>query len=371
MAQSTILDARRETAQLHRLCRNERIRNAKLFARITAAAIIAGGVATVADARPRVRQPFVAGHPVGVEVDGIYTPLSGNAVVFGGLVSPHSCAFDTNRGLVIVPSRGYGQNLVPNDAYVFLVNSDGSVHTLKWIGINRNGGLVLNDPTGTVITNGTLYIADIEGGTRAAGGGVNRPTTAVIRMFDAVTGEPTGSIAVEDSPGFQGIAVAPDGTIYAVQTGPGGTYPPPESQRVYRIGADGTWAVLAEGAPLSGPSAIAVDSDGNVVVVNNRNDDLMTFSPEGVFLTVEDAAATGPAATLLLTGNASVVATAEGVRYVSSATFGAITRILPRQLAEVIAIGVQEAISMCHDPVGRKLSVPLGGGNALAIIQLP
>lgn len=343
----------------------------KLFARITAATIIFGSVATVADAQPRVRQPFVAGNPVGVEVDGNYTPLSGNAVVFGGLVSPASCAVDTGRGLVVVPSQGYLQNIIPNDGYVSMVNVNGSVHTLKWIGINRNGGLVLNDPTGAAIADGTLYIADIDGGTRNVAGGVHRPTIAVIRTFDLGTGEPTGDITIEDSPGLQGIAVAADGTVYGVQSGPGGAYPPPESQRVYRITPDGTWSVLVEGAPLNGPSGIAVDAVGNLVVVNNRNDELLTFSPEGVLLMTEDAGATGVATTVFAAGNYGIVAAADGARYVSSSVTGTITRIRPGQPAEVVASGVQGALSMCLDPVEEKLFVTLGGGNALAIIQLP
>lgn len=340
------------------------------IAKISAAAVLAGCIATAAVAQPQVRQGFTPGQPIGVAVDGDYTPVSENVNVFGGLVAPHSCAVDQGRGLVVVPSRGYGQNLVPNDAYVSLMNPDGTVNTLKWIGINRNGRLVLNDPTGTAISDGTLYIADVNGGTRAADGGVNRPSTAVIRMFDLATGTPTGSIEIAESTGFHGIVVAADGTIFAVETGPGGAYPPPESQRVYRIDPNGEWSVLVEGAPLSGPTGIAIDQDGNVVVINNRNDDVMTFSRDGELLNVEDAAATGDVSSIV-PGNAGLVIASDGTKFVSSTRTGMVTRLVPGQAAETVAVGVQGALSMCLNVEAGELYVPLGTFNALAIIRLP
>ena len=337
---------------------------------LAVATIVVGCFAAVAIAQPRQRQPFVAGQPVGVELDGEYTPLSDNAAVFGGLVNAHSCVVDAARGLVIVPSQGYGQNLVPNDAYVSLLNPDGSVDTLKWIGINRNGGLVLNDPTSIAISGDTLYIADIDGGTRSNDGGQNRPTTAVIRMFDLATGTPTGGITIDESPGLQGIAAAPDGTIYAAQSGPGGAYPPPESQRVYRIAPDGSWSVFLEGEPLTGPSSVAVDPDGNVVVINNRNDDVMTFSPDGELLATEDADALGAQSGVLVPGNVGLAIAADGTKYVSNTRTGVVTRLSQGEPTETIASGVQGASAICLDPARDQLFVALGTGNAVAIVSL-
>ena len=53
------------------------------------------------------------------------------------------------------------------------LNHDGSVHTARWVGIqnpgnqrtNSNPPLVLNEPFGSDIVNGTLYLADRDGGT--------------------------------------------------------------------------------------------------------------------------------------------------------------------------------------------------------------
>ncbi len=341
----------------------------KLLLGTAVAALIVGGTIVIATAQPRQPQPFLAGQPVGVITRGEYTPLSDNVRVFGSLVAVKGCAYDTDRGLIVASSGGYGQNFVPNDAYVSLVNHDGSVHTLRWIGVNRNGGLVLNQPLGSTIVNGTLYIADIDGGLRGPAGSLNTPTVSVIRMFSMATGAPIGSITTDASTGFNDIAVAADGTIYAVQSGPLGAYPPPESMRIYKIAPDGTQSVLIEGEPLSRPSGIAIDGDGNLVVVNNRTDDVLTFSLDGQLLLTEDAAATGAAASDIEEGNVGIVVTADGTKYVGSNRTGVITRIRPGQAAEVVASGIPGAWSMCHDTDANQLVVPMDG-NALAFVPL-
>ena len=53
-------------------------------------------------------------------------------------------------------------------ALVSLLNQDGSLHTAAWIGANRNG-LVLNQPFGSDIWNGRLYVADRELDAQLAG----------------------------------------------------------------------------------------------------------------------------------------------------------------------------------------------------------
>ena len=60
-----------------------------------------------------------------------------------------------------------------NNAWVSLINHDGSVHTARWIGIQPPGPqranltppLVLNEPSGSDIANGMFYVSDRDGGT--------------------------------------------------------------------------------------------------------------------------------------------------------------------------------------------------------------
>ena len=123
---------------------------------------------------------------------------------------------------------------VNNNAWISFINHDGSVHTARWVGIQnpgdqRNTGtppLVLNEPFGSDIVNGVLYLADPDGGTSPTD-----PAVSVIRRFNMQTGAPGGEIRVEKSTGFNDIEVADDGTIYATQTGVGGR--PSSSRRIF------------------------------------------------------------------------------------------------------------------------------------------
>ena len=108
--------------------------------------------------------PFEAGQPLGVMVEDSLTPMSENVKVYGAIVNAESCAYDEGRDLILAINRGVNQDQVANDGFVSLINHDGSVHTSRWIGVNRNG-LVLNQPFGSDIEGGKLYVADRDGGT--------------------------------------------------------------------------------------------------------------------------------------------------------------------------------------------------------------
>lgn len=280
--------------------------------------------------------PFVAGRPLGTSAGGVYTPMSDNVRVFGSFRFAESCTYDEARGLIVVMNRGMGEAQVPNDGYVSLLNPDGSVHTTKWIGVNRNG-LTLNDPLGSAVRNGVLYAADIN----------------TVRTFSLATGEPIDAFEIAEATGLNGIAVAPDGTIYASNTG--GT------QRIYRITPDGGSSVFVEGAPLAAPNGVAIDPAGNVVVVNIGNNEVLTFSPAGQLIGTEHA---------VQAGSDGLVIDVDGTKYVSSVVQGGVSRIRPGQAAELIASGIPSAASMCFDPVRRQLIIPMNNENALAFVVL-
>ncbi len=311
-----------------------------------AAALMLSASAAVAQTSPPA--PLEPGRPLGVVANGAYTPMTSRVKVFGSFANAESCSYDTTRNLIVVPSRGAEQNQIPNDGFVSLINHDGSVHTVRWIGENRTG-LTLNHPAGSDIQNGKLYLADRDGGTAP-----NVPSVAVIRIFDMTTGAPAGEIRVPDSPGINDVAVARDGTIYGTQTRDG-------PFRIYRITPDGRISVFKEGAPLNEPNGVALDPKGNIVVVNIGDNAVMTFAPSGQVLAVEQAAQPG---------NDGLVITADGTKYVSSVRNGGISRIRAGARAELIAQAIPSAASMCFDPVANQLVVPMNPNNALAFVKL-
>jgi hypothetical protein len=332
------------------------------------AALVAGLVAGAVLARQaQTPQPFFVGNRLGLPVnpaaDGAFEAISSNVRVYGSIYSAESCSYDAGRGVIMVPNRGVPQNVQTNNAWVSLLNHDGSVHTARWIGVQNppdraslTPPLVLNEPYGSDIANGMLYLADRDGGTTAS-----EPSVAVIRRFNMKTGAPAGEIRVERSAWFNDIEVADDGTVYATQTGDRSDKPDPSTWQVWKIAPDGTASIFIQGAPLRQPNGVAFDPQGNIVVVNVANDEVLTFSPGGQLVRTERAAQAG---------NDGLVIMPDGTKYVSSVLNGGVSRIRAGRPAELIARNIPSAASMCYDAGANQLVIPMNPNNGLAFVRL-
>jgi hypothetical protein len=321
-----------------------------------------------AQQQPQGPQPFFVGNRLGLPInpaaDGTFEPTSSNVKVYGAIYSAESCSYDTERGLIVVPNRGVPQNVQTNNAWISFINHDGSVHTARWLGVQNPGEqrsnltppLVLNEPYGSDIANGMLYVADRDGGTTPT-----EPSVAVIRRFNLKTGAPAGETRVEKSAWLNDIEVADDGTIYATQTGVGGQTPDPTSWQVWKITRDGAVSMFLQGAPLRQPNGIAFDPQGNIVVVNIGNSEVLTFSPGGQLVKTETAAQAG---------NDGLVIMPDGTKYVSSVLNGGVSRIRAGQPAELIARNIPNAASMCYDAGAKQLVIPMNPNNGLAFVPL-
>ena len=312
-------------------------------------------------------QPFFVGNRLGLPInpaaDGTFEPMSSNVKVFGAIYSAESCSYDSERGVIVVPNRGVPQNVQANNGWVSFINHDGSVHTARWIGVQNASArslltppLVLNEPYGSDIVNGILYVADLDGGTNA-----NEPSVAVIRSFNMRTGAPAGEIRVAQSTWLNDIAVTKDATIYATQTGDRSENPNPTTWQVLKISPSGQVSVFVQGAPLRQPNGIALDPQGNIVVVNVGDPAVLTFSPAGQLLKTETAAQAG---------SDGLVIMADGTKYVSSVVNGGVSRIRPGKPAELIARNIPNAASMCYDAGANQLVIPMNPNNGLAFVPL-
>ena len=312
-------------------------------------------------------QPYFVGNPLGLPVnpatDGTFAPISSNVKVYGAIYSAESCSYDPERGVIVVPNRSVPQTVQTNNAWISFINHDGSVHTARWIGVqnpadraNLTPPLVLNEPLGSDIANGMLYVADRDGGTTA-----NEPSVAVIRRFDMRTGTPAGEFRVAGSAWFNDIEVADDGSIYATQTGDRSANPDPATWQVWKITPDGTASIFVRGAPLSQPNGVALDLQGNIVIVNMGNTDVLTFSRAGQLLKTENA---------VQAGNDGLVIMRDGTKYVSSVVNGGVSRIRPGKAAELIARNIPSAASMCYDAGANQLVIPMNANNGLAFIRI-
>ena len=170
-------------------------------------------------APPPQTRPYSVGNPLGLPVtpaaDGRFAPISSNVKVYGSVYSAESCSYDSTRDVIVIPNRGVPPAVRDNDAWITLVNHDGSIHTARWIGVQDAGPqrdalappLVLNEPFGSDIVNGVLYLADRNTDTTKA-------VLSVIRRFDMKTGAPLPDISARGAPWFNDIAIASDGTDY-------------------------------------------------------------------------------------------------------------------------------------------------------------
>ncbi len=288
-------------------------------------------------AAPAAPQPFRAGTPLSATNEaGQVMMMSNNVKVYGSFHFSESCTYDATRNVIIAMNAANPQTLAQNDGFASLINPDGSVHTSKWIGATRNG-LTLNQPLGSAIAGGTLYVADIN----------------TVRTFDLATGEPRRAIEIPGTTILNGIAATANGTVYVFNTR--------NPERIYRVLPDGTISTFVEGAPLALPNGVAIDPDGNIVVVNIGTKDVLTFDPAGKLVRTEQSAESG---------NDGVVVLADGTKYTSSVRFGSVSRIRPGRPAEVIATGIPSPASMCYDSRQNQLVIPMNPNNALAFIRL-
>ena len=307
-------------------------------------------------------QPYMLGNPLGLPINpapnGSFNPISPNVKVYGAIYAAESCSYDPDRGVIVVPNRGVPQNVQTNNAWISFLNHDGSVHTARWIGIanpgpqrtNSTPPLVLNEPLGSDIVNGTLYLADRDGGTSQTD-----PSVSVVRTFNMKTGMPGREYKTEKVTGFNDLAIDKAGNIYGTVTAVG------DGAQVWKITPDGTASIFFQNVPLVAPNGVAIDPQGNIVVVNIGNPDVITFSPDGKVVKTEKAAQAG---------NDGLVIMNDGTKYVSSVQNGGVSRIRPNLAAELIAQNVPSAASMCYDSGANQLVIPMNANNALAFISL-
>ncbi len=338
---------------------------------LTAIAAATVGAQAQAPATPPPPTPYFVGNPLGLPSnpapDGAFNPISPNVKVYGSLYQTESCSYDPDRDLIVAPNRGVGQADRPNDAYISFINHDGSVHTARWVGVQNPGAqrdnmdppLVLNQPFGSDIVDGVLYLADRDGGLRDPAGGPNTPSVSVIRKFNMADGTIAGEIRTEGSGGFNDLEVADDTTIYASNSGAANN---PDSWQIWKVTPDGQSAVWIQGPPLNRPNGVAIDNDGNVVVVNQGDDKVLTFSAADASLMLTETASQA--------GLDGIVIMEDGTKYVSSVGNGGIMRIPPGGASELIAENVPSAASMCYDPTSNMLVVPLNAHSGLAFVPL-
>jgi len=284
-------------------------------------------------AAPAATEPFKAGEPL---------PVRPNVKTFGSFCGAESVSVDTERDLYVVVSPCTSNTLRPNDGYVSLVNPDGTVHTLKWIQGNDKMGVTLNDPRGSDINHGMLYLADID----------------TVRMFDIKTGEPKGEVKVDGAVFLNDLEVTDDGTVYVTDSGSNDN---PDASAIYKITPDGQVSDFARGGQLQRPNGIAFDPDGNIVVVLLANTEILTYTPDGQVAKTENGLES------LADG---LVILEDGTKITTSLRANHLAKIPPGGKAELLVDQVFTPASIGYDAKRNRVIVPENQQNAITMVDL-
>ena len=309
-------------------------RSTVLASLATLAVGIAAG-AGMAQQQPQGPTPFFVGNRLGLPVnpaaDGTFERCRRTSRSMARSIRPRAARTIPAAASSWCRTAASPQNVQTNNAWVSFINHDGSVHTARWIGVQNpaeqrtslDPPLVLNEPYGSDIANGMLYLADRDGGTTAT-----EPSVAVIRRFNMQTGAPAGETRVERSAWFNDIEVADDGTVYATQTGVGGDKPDPATWQVWKIARDGAAVDLRAGRAAASAERHRLRPARQHRRRQHRQQrgaDVLARRPT---VKTENAAQAG---------NDGLVIMPDGTKYVSSVSNGGVSRIRPGQPAELIA----------------------------------
>ena len=305
------------------------------------------------------------GLPINPAPDGAFNPMSSNVKVYGAIYSAESCSYDPTRNVIVVPNRGVGQNVQTNNAWISFINHDGSVHTARWVGIQNPGDqrsnmttpLVLNEPLGSDINNGVLYLADRDGGTNP-----NDPVVSVIRRFDMKTGAPMGETRIEKSNGFNDLEAADDGTIYATQTGAGGQNPDTSTLAGVEDHAEGRRIDLHSGRAASSAERHRLRRERQHRRRQHREQRGADVRAGRQAAEDRECRAGGQRWSRDHEGR-------DEVREQRHNLVACHASVLARQ-AELIAQNIPNPASMCYDSGANQLVIPMNANNAMAFIPL-
>jgi hypothetical protein len=165
-----------------------------------------------------------------------------------GFATPESALHDTQADVYLVSNINGAPLDADGNGFISRVDPSGEVLELRWID-GAAEGVTLNAPKGMALTNGLLYVSDID----------------CIRVFDALTGEPSGEHCVEGATFLNDVAPHPDGGVVFTDTGMDAAFESTEADAVYHLMGDAV-ATVAEGVELGRPNGIAVTGQEALVV---------------------------------------------------------------------------------------------------------
>jgi hypothetical protein len=264
-----------------------------------------------------------------------------------GLQTPESIQHDVASDTYLVSNINGSPLDKADNGFIAKLSPEGQVITLKWID-GAASDVELNAPKGIGISNGKLYVADID----------------VIRTFDATTGKPGAQIKVAGAAFLNDVAVAPDGTVYVSDTGlkagKDGSLEPNKKDAIYKVSPQGKLSTFAKGEKLGLPNGLFADATG--LWVATWQGSLYHMTPDGK----QEAPLKAPGAQL-----DGLLQTAEGqVLFTSWETSTVYMGSTDGQFSPLLS-DVKSPADIGYDSKRSQVLVPLFTENTIEIVKLP
>ena len=232
-----------------------------------------------------------------------------------------------------------------DNGFISRVSPDGKVIQLKWIDGSALG-VSLHAPKGIVMRHDTLFVADVDS----------------IKTFVISTGSPAGGIAVPGARFLNGLALSPDGVLYATDSGLKLGMLPTGSDAVYRIDATGAVPV-AKGTWLSRPNGLKVGPEGVTVVSFGSKLLLRIATPNAQ----PDTVAT------LMQGSLDGIVRLDGNRFLVTSWDGKAIYLvdLAAKRSHPLVLNVSGPADIGYDTKRQRVLIPLVSQNRLEIRKAP
>jgi DNA-binding beta-propeller fold protein YncE len=267
--------------------------------------------------------------------------------------APAAALYDEQRDVYWVSnSNGEGND---DNGFISRLDPAGQVVTMNFIDGSR-GDVTLHSPTGIALKDNHLLVADM----------------TALREFDADTGKPIGKIEIPGAKRLNDVAVAPDGNVYVSDLGAEldvagsdlGT-----RDAVYRVSPQGALSTLSRGAALRGPSALVADTTGLWLV--NVGGELVHLLAGSVTAPAAPEENGGESYPLGLGALRGLTRVPDGTFLVSGWRGDKVWRGTPGGSFESVIDGLEAPADLGYDTRRQRLLIPLFGGHALAVFDLP
>lgn len=182
-------------------------------------------------------------------------------VISEGLSTPESVLYDAETDTYLVGNINGSPFGKDNNGYVSEFAPDGKVVAAKFIEGGQKG-VTLNAPKGLALSQGTLYVADID----------------TVRMFDRKTGAAKGEVKVAGATFVNDVFAAADGKVYVsdsgFKAGKDGAFDPSGTDGVYVIepGKKPKLKTLLKSKDLNKPNGLFVTADTIYVATFGANE---------------------------------------------------------------------------------------------------